>query len=128
MKKVGEEDKQEMTFLPSVITGRPAGSTATKKYYLVVALKQCKNEIVVSYQEDFFCTCRRLGRYTKKGDLSQLIEAKKKKKLPDLSMMEFKVSLVNLIIKMSQIRRWLTSTQCLVLANDLLSGTKTEKR
>ena len=67
MKKVGEEDKQEMTFLPSVITGRPAGSTATKKYYLVVALKQCKNEIVVSYQEDFFVHVGDWGDIQRKG-------------------------------------------------------------
>ena len=41
MKNVGEEDKQETTFPPSLVRGRPVGSTATKKYCCVVALKQC---------------------------------------------------------------------------------------
>ena len=91
----------------------------------------------------------------KKEYFSQLIEAKKKKyklsdhivRSPSLArayvygdniivnsighdspMMEVKPSLLNLLIMMSQIRRYLTPIQCLKLASDLISGTKTGKK
>ena len=99
--------------------------------------------------------CWRLRKYVKKEYFRQLIEAKKKKyKLsdhmvrspslarayvygdgvivnsicPDSPMMEVEPSLLDLMIKMSQIRRFLTPTQYLKLASDLISGTKTRKK
>ena len=46
----------------------------------------------------------------------------------DSRMMEVEPSLVNLIIKMSQIRRCLSPTQYLNSTKDLIYGTKTEKK
>ena len=47
---------------------------------------------------------------------------------PKSPMAEVEPQLVQLIIKMSRIRRCLTPSQCLHLANDLISGTETEQK
>ena len=46
---------------------------------------------------------------------------------PVSSMADVELVLVDLILKMSTIRRCLTPSQCLHLANDLVSGTDTEQ-
>ena len=47
---------------------------------------------------------------------------------PASPMAEIEPILINLILRMSTIRRCLTPSQCLHLANDLVKGSKIEKK
>ena len=135
--------------------GRPKGTTIKAKRDMKVALREALNEISTSYQREIDIA-RTLGfQAVKKGCLDKIIEQKKKefgipdgfeikkglirsrlqrKKPivnglgPESPMVDAEPQLVELIIRMGRIRRCLTPTQCLHLANDLIKGTEIEAR
>ena len=135
-------------------SGRPVGSTLLNKFKKDVATRLCLDEVAIRYHR-MREQARALGKQGKKKGLSDIITEVKKiyelgdevkinestirgrefrKKLivksmgPASPMVDVEPVLVDLIIKMSAIRRCLTPTQCLHLANDLVAGTETEKR
>ena len=133
--------------------GRPKGTTKLSKREFDVNLIQCKNEITAEYQSALN-DAKALGTCVRKGFMDQLIREKKlahgisldvkispstiysrvcRGKLevyglgPETPMHLVEPKLVELIIRMSRIRRCLTPFQCLHLANDLIKGTEIEK-
>ena len=135
-------------------SGRPVGSTLQNKFKKDVATRLCLDEISIRYH-NMRDEARAVGRQAKKKGLREIIGEVKgiyglgdetkiyestirgrehRKKLivksmgPASPMVDVEPVLVDLIIKMSAIRRCLTSTQCLHLANDLVAGTETEKK
>ena len=135
-------------------SGRPVGSTLLNKLKKDVAARLCLDEISIRYH-NMREQARAVGRQAKKKGLREIIREVKgiyglddeikiyestirgrehRKKLivksmgPASPMVDVGPVLVDLIIKMSAIRRCLTSTQCLHLANDLVAGTETEKK
>ena len=133
--------------------GRPIGSTREAKMEQKNRLRECLNACASDFNEAKN-VARKNGKYLKKGCLNEII--KKQKAIFNLSesikidkeairsryyrgsltvtsmgptspMSAVEPKLVELIIRMSRIRRCLTSSQCLLLANDLVEGTKYEQ-
>lgn len=133
--------------------GRPNGTTKDAKYNLKVRIRDCRNAAAAEFHEQKNIA-KKEGKYVKKGCLEDIIRKQKDIfKLPDdivigeegirsrhyrgnlqvttmgveSPMAAIEPKLVELIIRMSRIRRCLTPSQCLLLANDLVEGTKIEK-
>ena len=138
----------------SNVGGRPQGSTKESKRETELRLIDCKNAITKEYAS-VVVDAKVLGATVRVGYLKQLIHEKKlaygvppstkipnstiysrmhRQKTevyglgPETPMRDCESQLVNLIIKMSRIRRCLTPSQCLYLANDLIAGTAIEKK
>ena len=119
-----------------------------------VALKDVLNNIAVEYQKEKEIA-KTLGLTVKRGCLEELISQKRAEygipadtKIfkgtirsrivreiaslngmgPESPMAEAEPQLVELIVRMGRIRRCLTPTQCLHLANDLIKGTEIERK
>ena len=132
------------------VGGRPVGSTKEAKLELKTRLRECLNACASEFHEQKN-VAKRDGKYLKKGCLEEIIRKQKEifqlsdnikidKELirarhyrghlnvnsmgPVSPMAAVEPQLVKLIIRMSRIRRCLTPTQCLLLANDLVEGTK----
>ena len=133
--------------------GRPNGTTNDAKYSLKLRIRECRNAAAAEFHEQKNIA-KSNGKYVKKGCLEKIIKEQKEiYELPDDVIIEkegirsrhyrgnLKVTtmgvespmatmepqLVELIIRMSRIRRCLTPSQCLLLANDLVEGTEIEK-
>ena len=133
--------------------GRPSGSTNDAKYDLKMRREMCLDAAAVEFHE-MRNRAKRDGKYVKKGCLENIIKQQKAKfklsdnikvhkeairsryysgnlnksaKGPYSPMRLVEPKLVELIIQMSRIRRCLTVSQCLLLANDLIEGTDVEK-
>ena len=134
--------------------GRPLGTTDAVKFNQKHITMSCLDAIAHEFHEQKN-VAKREGRNEKKGYIERIIEAKRKEfNLPDdvkldkeairarhyrgnLSvasmgpispMAEVEPQLVELIIRMSRIQRCLAPIQCLLLANDLIAGTKYEDK
>ena len=134
--------------------GRPVGTTKVNKFKKDVAIRLCLDEAAMKYH-NVRKDSRARGSHAKKKSLRRIIEEVKKKygleddvsikestirgreyrnslivksMGPASPMVDVEPVLVDLIVKMSTIRRCLTPTQCLHLANDLVAGTETEKK
>lgn len=134
--------------------GRPSGSTKDAKYNLKLRIRECCNAAAAEFHEQKNIA-KRDGRYVKKGCLENIIQQQKEiHEVPDdvvidkegirsqhyrgklevttmgveSPMAEMEPKLVELIIRMSRIRRCLTPSQCLLLAKDLVEGTEIEKQ
>ena len=133
--------------------GRPSGSTNEAKYDLKLRREVCLDAVAVEFHEQRNIA-KRDGKYVKKGYQENIIREQKAKyylsddikvqkeairsryysgnlcksaKGPYSPMKLVEPKLVDLIIQMSRIRRCLTVSQCLLLANDLIEGTDVEK-
>jgi len=134
--------------------GRPKGSTLVSRREMELRLLKTKNEIAFEYS-NALNDAKALGCSVRKGFMSQLIREKKiangiaadikipastiysraqRNRIeifglgPETPMRLVEPRLVDLIIRMSRIRRCLTPSQCLYLANDLIKGTEVEKK
>ena len=134
--------------------GRPAGTTDRNKLKIEVATRLAMDDMAVEFDSKRKAA-KRLNQRLKVGTLSGIIKKFKSKYKLDESvvinkgtirarsykkslivsglgpvspMAEVEPVLVDLIIKMSTIRRCLTPTQCLHLANDIIAGTKVEEK
>ena len=144
------EEKSPDVIETQNLGGRPVGSTKEAKVEFKSRLRDCLNACASDFHEAKNIA-KRDGKYLKKGCLNEII--KKQKKIfklaenvkidkeairsryyrgnlsvtsmgPISPMTAVEPKLVELIIQMSRIRRCLTPTQCLLLANDLVEGTK----
>ena len=133
--------------------GRPRGSTDNAKFEREEAIRLAQDSMAIEYDEKRK-EAKRIGRKVENGCLEKIVKKWKRKynlddsviikketirsrsynnKLivksfgPQSPMADVEPVLVDLIIKMSRIRRCLTPTQCLHLANDLIRGTDIEK-
>jgi len=145
-----EDVKVPDTPVTQNVGGRPVGSTKEAKLELKTRLRECLNACASEFHEQKN-VAKRDGKYLKRGCLEEII--RKQKEIFELSenikidkelirarhyrghltvnsmgpvspMAAVEPQLVELIIRMSRIRRCLTPTQCLLLANDLVEGTK----
>ena len=133
--------------------GKPSGSTNDAKYELKMRREMCLDAAAVEFNERRKVT-KREGKYVKKGCLENIIKQQKAKynlsdevkvdkeairsryyrgnlrkssKGPYSPMRLVEPKLADLIIQMSRIRRCLTVSQCLLLANDLIEGAEVEE-
>ena len=134
--------------------GRPTGTTDAENLSLKNRLMQVHNVCTIEYAEAKNAAKNSERKKVKRGCLESIIKKQKKafglsekdkidkeairaryyrKNLtmtsmgPKFPMEKVEPQLVELIIRMSRIRRCLTGAQCLHLANDLIAGTKIEK-
>ena len=134
--------------------GRPTGSTDKKKYDEKTRLRLAMDDMAIEF-DSIRKDAHKKNLYVAKGTLKNIIKKYKKKYClddsvnvkdgtirrrsyknslvvksfgPQSPMAEVEPILVDLIVKMSTIRRCLTPSQCLSLANDLVAGTDTEKK
>ena len=133
---------------------RPVGTTMVNKLKKEVATRLCLDQIAIEYHS-MRKDARADGRKAERGTFTSIVKrAKEKYGLgddvvihestirgrehrnslivksmgPESPMADVEPVLVDLIIKMSTIRRCLTPSQCLHLANDLIAGTETEQK
>ena len=133
--------------------GRPSGTTDDEKVKKDETIRLAQDSMAIEYDHKRK-ESKRFGRKLENGFLEKLVKKWKIKYRLDDSvkinkatirsrsynqrlivtsmgprspMADVEPVLVDLIIKMSRIRRCLTPTQCLHLANDLVKGTETEK-
>jgi len=104
--------------------------------------QRCKDGKMLAKYADLGCLDKIVEKFKKKYGLDNNVEMSretirsrsyKNRRIvkgmgPVSPMEEVEPILIDLIIKMSNIRRYLTLTQRLFLANDLIAGTETEKR
>ena len=134
--------------------GRPVGTTSSNQLRKDVSYRFCLDDIAIEFDSEKR-KASALGKYVPSGCLKRIIKKHKRKyglgddvvlkestirgrfytkKLivksmgPLSPMADVEPALVALILKMSAIRRCLTPSQCLHLANDLVAGTETEKQ
>ena len=133
--------------------GRPTGTTFADKMSHKYNLARAHDAAAIEYHREKI-TALKKGKYVERGCLKKIIEKQKAKfgleadvKIdpeairsryyrghlsissygPKTPMSTVEPKLVELIIRMSRIRRCLTGSQCLHLANDLIAGTDVEK-
>ena len=138
----------------SNLGGRPVGTTNKEKHDLKSRTRLCLDAVATEFHEKRNIA-KRDGKYVKKGCLDDIIKQQKRKfnlsdsvKIdqsairarhyrgrlkvksfgPASPMADVEPKLVELIVRMSRIRRCLTATQCLLLANDLIEGTEYETK
>ena len=134
--------------------GRPIGSTDKSKLEKEVRIRLAMDDMAIEF-DTMRREANRKNKYIKKGSLDKIIYKYKEKYCiednveikpatirrrsyknslivssfgPKSPMAEVEPVLVDLIVKMSTIRRCLTPSQCLHLANDLVAGTEIEKK
>ena len=136
--------------LAGIIVGRPKGTTKASKVVLKDAIVSAKNEITTLYQEEKKKAAQQHKRLTD-GWLQKLIDDIKEKRCIEKStripvktirnrvnkivlhpgkqslMSPVEGKLVQLVLAMARIRRCLTTSESLELANDLIKGTPLEQ-
>ena len=134
-----------------IIIGRPKGTTKASKVLLKDAIIAAKNEITTLYQEEKKKSAQQHKRLTD-GWLQKLIDDIKKKRCIEKSiripvktirnrvnsfvlhpgkqslMAPVEGKLVQLVLAMARIRRCLTTSESLDLANDLIRDTPVEQQ
>jgi hypothetical protein len=153
-KAIAVEPPIEVVENNSNLGGRPVGTTNKEKHDLKLRTRLCLDVVATEFHEKRNIA-KRDGKYVKKGCLDDIIKEQKRKfnlsdniKIdqsairarhyrgrlkvksfgPASPMADVEPKLVELIVRMSRIRRCLTATQCLLLANDLIEGTEYETK
>ena len=149
------KEKEQPTETPKPnVRGRSIRTTNEAKHEMKVRKQKCLEAASLQYDYEMK-TAKQRGRYIRRGTLARIIrEQKEKFNIPDAikidreairsryyrgnlfaknvgpesPMSDVEPKLVELIIRMGRIRRCLTPSQCLLLANDLIEGTAYESK